>query len=337
MAVEEIILQDPKGPEVLVEYFATGICHSQLTQMNHPAIKPPFLLGHEATGVVLKVGSDVTHIKEGDHCIVTWVPRDINVDSPALPPTSYEFRGEKHWAGVNTWSEHALLNEQLVVPLSNQVETAATAIVGCATVTGIGAVLGSAKVQKSQSVAVIGVGGVGINVIVGAKIAGADPIIAVDLADDKLDFAKEFGATHTVNASETDAVEAIHEITDGGADFAFDAIGGPVTTPQILAAVKSGRIGAARGGTAVVVGASMEPFQLPSNAFPSGEKHLIGSIGGSSHPAVDYPRYIDWFQSGELPLDKMITTIYSGLDEINEAVRALKNGEILGRSILVYK
>ena len=179
LAVEEIILQDPKGPEVLVEYFATGICHSQLTQMNHPAIKPPFLLGHEATGVVLKAGSDVTHIREGDHCIVTWVPRDINVDSPTLPPTSYEFRGEKHWAGVNTWSEHALLNEQLVVPLSNQVETAATAIVGCATVTGIGAVLGSAKVQKGQSVAVIGVGGVGINVIVGAKIAGGMSVAAL--------------------------------------------------------------------------------------------------------------------------------------------------------------
>ena len=337
LAVEEIILQDPKRPEVLVEYFATGICHSQLTQINHPAVRPPSLLGHEATGVVLKVGSEVTHIKEGDHCFVTWVPRDINVNSPALPPTSYEFRGEKHQAGVNTWSEHALINEQLVVPLSNQVETAATSIVGCATVTGVGAVLGSAKVQKGQSVAVIGVGGVGINVIVGAKIAGADPIIAVDLTDDKLDFSKEFGATHTVNASETDAVEAIHEITGGGADFAFDAIGGPVTTPQILAAVKSGRTGATRGGTAVVVGATMEPIQLPPVAFPSGEKHLIGSIGGSSHPAVDYPRYIDWFQSGELPLDKMITTIYSGLDEINEAVRALKNGEILGRSILVYK
>ena len=321
-----------------MEYFATGICHSQLHQMIHPAVKTPSLLGHEGTGVVLKVGSDVTHIKEGDHCIVTWVPRDIKVDSPALPLTSYEYRGEKRRAGVNTWSEHALINEQLVVPLSNQVETAATAIVGCATVTGVGAVLGSAKVQNGQSVAVIGVGGVGINVIAGAKIAGADPIIAVDLADDKLDFAKEFGATHTVNASETDAVEAIREITGGGADFAFDAIGGPVTTSQILAAVKSGRIGAARGGTAVVVGASMvEPFQFPPESFPSGEKHLIGSIGGSSHPAVDYPRYIDWYRSGKLPLDKMITTIYSGLDEINEAVRALKNGEIRGRSIMVYK
>jgi Zn-dependent alcohol dehydrogenase len=337
LAVEEIILQDPQGPEILVEYFASGICHSQLHHIHSPAARTPSLLGHEGTGVVLKVGSDVTHVKEGDHCIVTWVPRDINIDSPALPPTSFEFRGEKRPAGVNTWSEHALINEQLVVPLTKEVATAATAIVGCATVTGVGAVMGSARVQKGQSVAVIGVGGVGINIIAGAKIAGANPIIAVDLSDEKLDFAKEFGATHTVNASKTDAVAAIHEITGGGAEFAFDAIGGPVTTHQILAAVRSGRTGASRGGTAVVVGIPMEPVVLPPEAFPGGEKHLIGSIGGSSHPATDYPQYIDWFQRGELPLDRMVTTIYQGLDKINEGVRALENGEIRGRSIMVYK
>lgn len=337
LAIEEITLQDPEAGQVLVEYFASGICHSQLHHINSPASRTPSLLGHEGTGVVLKVGSGVTHIKEGDHCIVTWVPRDISMNSPQLAPTSYECRGEKRSAGVYTWAEHALINEQLVVPLSSGVETAATAIVGCATVTGVGAVMGSARVQQGDSVAVIGVGGVGINVIAGAKIAGANPIIAVDLAADKLEFAKEFGATHTINASKTDAVEAIHEITEGGADFAFDAIGGPITTPQILAAVRGGRTGAGRGGTAVVVGIPMEPIQLPPEAFPGGEKHLIGSIGGSSHPSVDYPQYIDWFKDGELPLDKMITTIYDGLDKINEGVRALQAGEIRGRSIMVYK
>lgn len=337
LAVEEIVLQDPQGPEVLVQYFASGICHSQLHHIHSPDAKTPSLLGHEGTGVVLKVGGDVTHIKEGDHCMVTWVPRDITDDSPALPRTNYEFRGETHPAGVNTWSEHALINEQLVVPLTKDVETAATAIVGCATVTGVGAVMGSAKVQKGQSVAIIGVGGVGINVIAGARIAGANPIIAVDLADDKLEFARAFGATHTINASKMEPVEAIHELTGGGADFAFDAIGGPITTPQTLAAVRGGRLGASRGGTAVVVGIPMEPVILPPQAFPGGEKHLIGSLGGSSHPAVDYPQYIEWFQKGELPLDKMITTVYSGLDKINEGVRALENGEIRGRSIMVYQ
>lgn len=338
LVVEEIILQDPTGPEVLVELFASGICHSQLHQIHNPDSWTPGLLGHEATGVVLKVGSDVTHLKEGDHCMVTWVPRDIKADSPPLTSTRYEFRGEQYDAGtVYTWAEHVLVHEQLVLPLSKDVETAATAIVGCATVTGVGAVMGTANVQKGQSVAVIGVGGVGINVIAGAKIAGADPIIAVDLLDEKLSFALEFGATHTVNAKDTDAVEAIHEITGGGADFAFDAIGGPVTTPQILAAVRRGRLGAVKGGVAVVVGIPQGPVTLPQGSFPGGEKSLVGSLGGSSHPDVDYPQYIDWFQQGELPLDKMITTIYSSLDDINEGVRALENGEIRGRSIMVYR
>ena len=338
LVVEEIILQDPHESEVLVELFASGICHSQLHQIHSPHSRMPGLLGHEATGVVLKAGSDVTHLKEGDHCMVTWVPRDVKVDSPPPTTTSFGFRGKQYKGGtVYTWAEHVLVHEQMVLPLSKDVETAATAIVGCATVTGVGAVMGTANVQKGQSVAVIGVGGVGINVIAGAKIAGADPIIAVDLLDEKLDFAREFGATHTVNAKDTDAVEAIREITGGGADFAFDAIGGPVTTPQILAAVRYGRLGATRGGVAVVVGIPQGPVTLPAGAYPMGEKSLIGSLGGSSHPETDYPQYIDWFLNGELPLDKMVTTIYSSLDEINEGVRALENGEIRGRSIMVYR
>jgi Zn-dependent alcohol dehydrogenase len=337
LAVEEIILPDPQESEVVVELFASGICHSQLHQLHNPASRTPGLLGHEATGVVTKVGSQVTHLKEGDHCMVTWVPRDIVVDSPALAPTRFEFRGETHEAGIYTWAEHVLAHEQLVLPLPQEVTTTSTAIVGCATVTGVGAVVGTADVKRGQSVAVIGVGGVGINIIAGARIVGADPIIAVDLVDDKLGFAREFGATHTINANDTDAVEAIREITGGGADFAFDAIGGPVTTPQILAAVRPGRLGAVKGGVAVVVGIPQGPVTLPPGAFPMGEKALVGSLGGSSHPAVDYPQYIDWFQKGELPLDKMVTTVYSSLDDINEGVRALEAGEIKGRSIMVYK
>ncbi len=338
LVVEELVLQDPQESEVLVELFASGICHSQLHQIHSPHSRMPGLLGHEATGVVLKVGSEVTHLKEGDHCMVTWVPRDVKVDSPSPTPTRFEFRGKQYIGGaVYTWAEHVLVHEQMVLPLSKDVETAATAIVGCATVTGVGAVMGTANVQKGQSVAVIGVGGVGINVIAGAKIAGANPIIAVDLLDEKLDFAREFGATHTVNAKDNDAVEAIREITGGGADFAFDAIGGPVTTPQILAAVRYGRLGATKGGVAVVVGIPQGPVTLPPGSYPMGEKSLIGSLGGSSHPDTDYPQYIDWYLNGELPLDKMITTIYPGLDDINEGVRALENGEIRGRSIMVFR
>ena len=214
-----------------------------------------------------------------------------------LEQTRYEFRGETHHAGVYTWAESALINEQLIVPLTKEVPSVATAIVGCATVTGVGAVMSSAQVRRGNSVAIIGVGGVGINIIAGAKIADASPIIAVDLKEDKLAFAKQFGATHTINAAKVDPVEAIHRITSGGADFAFDAIGGPITIPQVLASVRSGRVGAKRGGTAVVVGIPTEPVLLPSEAFPGGEKHLIGSVGGSSRPDIDYPQYIDWFRN----------------------------------------
>ncbi len=336
LAVDEIILEDPGESEVLVKLIASGICHSQLHTIHSTKAKRPSLLGHEGTGVVVKTGKNVSHIKEGDHCIITWVPRDISIDSPMLEQTRYEFRGKTHHAGVYTWAESALINEQLIVPLTKEVPSVATAIVGCATVTGVGAVMSSAKVRSGNSVAIIGVGGVGINIIAGAKIADASPIIAVDLTEDKLAFAKQFGATHTINAAKVDPVEAIQRITSGGADFAFDAIGGPITIPQVLASVRSGRVGAKRGGTAVVVGIPTEPVLLPSEAFPGGEKHLIGSVGGSSRPNIDYPQYIEWFRKGELPLDKMITTIYSGLDKINEGVRALENGEIQGRSIMVY-
>jgi Zn-dependent alcohol dehydrogenase len=338
VVVEEIILDDPQGSEVLVKLFATGICHSQLHQLTWPHQRTPGILGHEGTGVVLKIGSDVTHLKEGDHCMLTWVPRDATPDSPAPANTMFTFRGEHNEAGnCYTWAEHALVDQQMVLPLPKDVTTASTSIVGCATVTGVGAVLNTADVQKGQSVAVIGVGGVGINVIAGAKIAGANPIIAVDLTDDKLEYAKKFGATHTVNASETDAVKAIQELTGGGADYAFDAIGGPVTTPQILNAVRAGATGINRGGVAVVVGMPQENFTINQWAFPIGEKSLIGSFGGSSHPDVDYPEYIEYFKNGQLPLDEMVTTTYTSLDDIHEGIRALAAGEIRGRSIIVFE
>ena len=337
LVIEEIELADPAFDEVLVKLYASGICHSQLHQLHNPDSAMPMLLGHEATGVVEKAGSEVTHVKEGDHVMVTWVPRDITTETARPMRTTFSFRGAEHEAGIYTWAEHVLAKEQLVLPLDPDVATDVTSIIGCATVTGVGAVLGTAKVQEGQSVAVIGVGGVGINVIAGANIAGANPIIAVDLVDEKLDFAKEFGATHVVNASEVDAVEAIREISGGGGvDFAFDAIGGDVTVQQILASVRSGVLGAERGGVAVIVGIPQGTITLPRGSFPIGEKQLIGSLGGSSHPIEDYPQYVEWYKQGALPLDKMVTKRYESLDEINEGVRALEQGEISGRAIMVY-
>ena len=338
LAVEEIELPDPQPNQLVVKLYASGICHSQLHQLHNADAATPALLGHEATGVVVEAGRDVPHVKEGDRVLVTWVPRDTTPDAdPTQRRTSYTFRGEQHVTnGVYTWSEHVLAHEQLVLPLPDDVPTDVTSIIGCAVVTGVGAVLGTAQVQRGQSVAVFGVGGVGMNVLAGAKIAGADPIIAIDLAEEKLKFAKEFGATDTVNAAETDAVEAIRELTGRGVDFAFDAIGAEPTSRQIIESVRPGVLGAERGGTAVLVGIPQQEITIPRGMFPGGERSYIGSLGGSSHPIEDFPRYVEWYRQGELPLDKMVTKRYGSLDDIHEGVRALEAGEIEGRSIMVY-
>lgn len=337
LAVEEIELGNPGPLEVLVKVYASGICHSQLHQIHNPGQPRPALLGHEATGVVVARGRDVTHVKEGGRVMVTWVPRDTTPETAALKRSSFSFRGATYQAaGAYTWAEHVLTHEQLVLPLDPSVPIDVTAIIGCATVTGVGAVLGTAQVKAGQTVAVFGVGGVGINVIAGAKIAQAGRIIAVDLADDKLAWAKEFGATDVVNGKTSDAVEAIRSLTGGGVDFAFDAIGLESVINQCLESITPGVLGASRGGTAVVVGIPQGPVTLKPLLFPRAERRLIGSHGGSSHPLEDYPQYVEWYKQGALPLDKMVTKIYEGLDHINEGVRALEQGEIIGRSIMVY-
>lgn len=334
LLIDEIELNDPGPSEVLVQLFTSGICHTQLHHIQHP-VSLPLLLGHEATGIVLKAGSEVTHVRDGDRVMVGFVPRDLPEGKVAADPTTFRWRGEEHPVGVYTWAEHALLNEQMVVPLPDDVPTDVTAIIGCAVITGVGAVLDTAKVQPGQSVAVFGVGGVGTNIIAGAKIAGADPIIAVDIEEGKLGYAKSIGATHAINGAEVDAPTAIKELTSGGVDFAFDAIGVEAAVQQSLMSVKAGINGVRRGGTAVIVGIGHGDVTLP-RLFPSGERTLLGSIGGSERPAITMPRYVDLFREGKLPLDRFISRRYDGLDEINEGVRALREGEVEGRSIIVY-
>lgn len=337
LTVAEIELAYPGPDEVLVQLYASGICHSQLHQLHNPSSPTPTLLGHEATGVVSAIGRNVTHVKEGDRVMVTWVPRDTSPEGPMVQRAKYTYEGKQHDTGVYTWAEDVLVHEQLVLPIDPDVPMDVTAIIGCAVVTGVGAVLGSAKVQPGQTVAVFGVGGVGLNVVSGAKIANAGRIIAVDLDDAKLTFARELGATDVINAGSTDPVQAIRDMTDGGVDFAFDAIGLEITTQQIIEAVRPGQLGSHRGGTAVLVGVPQKPATINAMAMLIGERTFIGSLGGSSHPQVDFPQYVEWFKQGALPLDKMVTKIYRSLDDINEGVRALEAGEISGRSIMVYR
>jgi Zn-dependent alcohol dehydrogenase len=173
-------------------------------------------------------------------------------------------------------------------------------------------------------------------VVAGARIAGADPIIAVDLEEGKLGYARELGATHSVNASEVNAPEAIRELTGGGVDFAFDAIGVEQAFVQAVESTRPGITGVHKGGTAVIVGIGQGNVSLP-RLFPMGERTIQGSIGGSERPAITMPRYIDLYREGKLPLERLVSTKYDSLDRINDGVRALEHGEIEGRSIMVYR
>ncbi|MEQ8485725.1 MAG: zinc-binding dehydrogenase [Pseudomonadales bacterium] len=347
LRIEEVTLPDPGPTQVVVKQFASGICHSQLHQMHRPR-QAPVILGHESTGVVLKTGRDVRHVREGDTVLVTWVPR--NAAAAAAPPVRATLKvsdGEAQSENVFTWADHTLADQQYVVKVDPGIPTDVTSIIGCAVMTGAGAVINTARVQPGQSVAIFGVGGVGLSAVVGAKVAGADPIIAVDLDDEKLAFARRFGATHGINAGREDPVQAIHALTTradqftilqtpvSGVDFAFDCIGIRKTMEQVVPACRTGHFGARDGGTAVLVGVPSTPVELNAIDVLLNEKHFIGSIGGSCAPDRDFPRFLEWLDNGELDLDAMVTRRYR-IDQINEATTALEQGHISGRAILEF-
>ncbi len=347
LRIEELTLPDPGPSQVVVKQFASGVCHSQLHQMHRPRTNP-VILGHESTGVVLATGADVRHVKEGDTVLVTWVPRNAAAASePPVRATLQVSDGLAQSENVFTWADHTLADEQYVVKVDPGIRTDVTSIIGCAVMTGAGAVINTAKVQPGQSVAVFGVGGVGLSAVVGARVAGANPIIAVDLDDDKLEFAKRFGATHGINASRQDPVQAIHELTRhegqftilrspvSGVDFAFDCIGIKTTMEQIVPACRTGHFGAHEGGTAVLVGVPGTTVELNAIDVLLNEKRFIGSIGGSCAPDRDFPRFLEWQETGDLDLDALVTARYR-LDDINEATAALDAGRIAGRAILEF-
>jgi Zn-dependent alcohol dehydrogenase len=336
LLVDELELSDPGPDQVIVRLFSSGVCHSQLHQMGNPALKRPLLLGHEGTGVVAAAGEDVTHLKEGDKCIVTWVPRTPVRGRPNWKPTGAKFRGETAYGHVYTWSRDVLTSGELVVPIPDEHPNDLSCIVGCAVLTGAGAVLHTAKVRPGDSVAVFGAGGVGLSAIRAAAILEAYPIIAVDLAEDKLQFAKEFGATHTVNASgNIDPIAIIHELTDGGVDFAFDAIGVRQTCEQILGATRGGGMGADNlGGTAVLIGVPPAEMTLDPGLFMYEQRQYRGSLG-ATYPDRDFPMYLRWHKEGKFPLEQLITRRYT-LEQINEACDDLHTGKILGRAIIEY-
>ena len=314
----------------------------------HRPRRRPTLLGHESTGVVIQKGSAVTHVDEGDTVLVTWVPRDAaNATSRPAAAALEIGAGTAVSQNVFTWADHTIADEQYVVKAPSNIAKDVTSIIGCAVMTGAGAVVNTANVQPGDSVAIFGVGGVGLSAVVGAKMRGADPIIAVDLDESKLEFAKRFGATHGINASKVDAVEAIHAMTGNpnqtmmggrpvtGVDFAFDCIGLKVTMEQIVPACRGGHFGVCQGGTAVLVGVPSTTVELNAGEILGQEKQFRGSIGGSCSPDRDFPMFLDWHTHGDLDLESMVTERYA-IDDINEATTALEEGRISGRSILEF-
>lgn len=347
LVVDEIEFPDPGADQVLVKLFASGVCHSQLHTMQRPA-RPghrlPELLGHESTGVVIAKGRDVHHVTEGDHVITTWVDRDnCTTDQPLVmhalnDRTQYaaDWRGTEVMHSAATWAEFALAQERVVVPLSRDVATDVTSIIGCAVMTGAGAILNTLQVHSGQSVAVIGAGGIGLCAIAAAAIVDAYPIVAVDIFDEKLAFARRFGATHGVDSRNRDAVQAIKDLTHGGVDFAIDAVGLPQTQEQILRAVRPGYSGRDRGGTALLIGITPPNAKamLDTNLF-AGSRSFTRTSGGDCKPDRDFPVFIRWWREGKLKLDALITHRYK-LEQINEAVDDLEHGRILGRGILTF-
>ena len=348
LRIDEIQLPDPGPHQVVVKQFASGVCHSQLHQM-HRGRPASVILGHESTGVVMAKGREVSHVKEGDEVMLTWVPRDPEISRPAEAVTLQLADGTTARSqNVFTWADHTIADEQYVVKMPSGQKRDVTSIIGCAVMTGAGAVYYTAGVKKGQSVAIFGVGGVGLSAIAAAAVVEADPIIAVDLDESKLEFAKQFGATIGVNASSVDAVARIKELTQAksgefdmlgqvvsGVDFAFDCIGVRKTMEQILPAVRPGVLGKSTGGTAVLVGVPTTTVELQPIDLLINEKKYIGSIGGSCRPDRDFPMFLRWYAEGDLDLDALVTKRYT-IDQIQEATDALADGQISGRAILEF-
>ncbi len=351
VVVEELELEKPKEREVLVKMVASGVCHSDLSVTNGTIPLPlPIVLGHEGAGIVEEVGPGVTAVKPGDHVILSWVPncgqcsfcamgrsylceaRALTRGGTMLDGTRRIRKGTKeynHMLGVSTMATHTVVPEISLVRIDPDIPLREAALIGCGVMTGVGAVINTAKVEPGSRVAVFGAGGVGLNVIQGAVLASAETIIAVDLLDRKLQFAKQFGATHLINASREDPVQKIKDLTGGGVDYAFEAIGHGAVITQAYQATR-------RGGTTVVIGVAAPGVQasIPANTLVLEEKTLKGSYYGSARVQVDIPRLIRLYKSGRLKLGELISNTYP-LEDINKAFEDLQKGEN-ARGVLVH-
>ena len=312
-----------RSGQVLVDIRFSGVCRTQILEQGGyrgPDPYVPHCLGHEASGTVLEVGPEVSKVKSGDRVILSWIAGD----GATVGGTSYSSQGTTINAGpVTTFSRHAVVSESRVTRLSDGVGMKEAALLGCAVPTGLGSVLNTAQVKPGMSLAVFGVGGVGLCAVAGASIESCNPIIALDLHDSRLQAAKLMGATHTVNVSDSDPLEAIEAICTKGVDVAIEASGRTETMVSALGAVRS------RGGAAVIIGNARagEECRLDPKQFNLG-KRLLGTWGGDCHPDTDYPLFCEMLLSGKLDLSPLISNLYS-LAEVNSALEDMGTGKTM--------
>jgi S-(hydroxymethyl)glutathione dehydrogenase/alcohol dehydrogenase len=308
-------------------------------------MQPPSILGHEGAGIVEEVGDRVTYVKPGDHVIAClsvfcghceqcmtghpYLCTGPEVRRGPNDPPKYTMNGNPvaQFANLSTYAEKMLVYENAIVKIPDDMPLDRAALIGCGVTTGVGAVLNTARIEPGSTVAVFGTGGVGLAAIQGARIAGARMIIAVDVFENKLATAKELGATHVVDASSHDPVQAIRDMTGGGVDYSFEAIGLKKAAEQCFDCIRA-------GGTATIIGMIPvgQKVELDGRMFLR-EKKIQGSSMGSNRFRVDMPRYIDFYRQGRLKLDEMITR-RGKLEDVNEAFRAMKAGEV-ARTVLI--
>lgn len=351
ITIDEVELAAPRASEVRVRVKAAGVCHSDYHFVTGDLVTPlPAVLGHEGAGVVAEVGRDVTSVAPGDHVLFLWRPgcgrcAFCQAGRPALCTSGLRARssgllddgtsrlslgGERvhHVLGVSCFADEVVVSERAVQKIPESVPMEIAALLGCAVMTGVGAVVNTARVRPGSSVLVIGAGGVGQCIVMGARLAGAGVIVVADVAARKLEAATALGATHVVDPSAEDLVKAVRARTNGGVDHAFEAIGRPDTLAQAVRALRA-------GGTAVAVGLGSGDarVEVGINDLVLQEKSLVGSLYGSTRPAVDVPMLIALYESGRLPLEQLLSRRYA-LEDINDAFAAMLSGEVT-RSVIV--
>ncbi len=348
LEIEDIAIDSPGPGEVLVKTAACGICHSDLTVLEGGLpVPPPCVLGHEPAGIVEEVGSGVSGFAPGDHvigCLTAWcgVCRFCTEGRPYLCLDQFLGRPEGaaarlsgggepigQFANLSSFAEKILCPERSLVKIRDDMPLDRAALIGCGVTTGLGAALNTVNIPAGASVVIIGLGGVGLSALQGARITGAGKIIAVDTQEWKFELARGLGATDCINASDTEPISAVHDLTGGGADFVFECIGLVPTVQQAVAMT-------GRGGTTVLVGVvpMTEMVQVSAADLTLQEKKITGSFMGSNRFRFDMPKYIEFYLSGRLALDELVSSRIK-LEEVNDAFEHMRKGEV-ARQVIVF-